>query len=141
MQAPFFRALHALAVDDAGRRTGLALDPLTALHTERAMNAIEHAMVGPKIEVIIQCAILWQVLGHVAPLAARAEDVEQATYDLAHIDRVFASAALRGRDQLRDQRPLFLRQVTWIAQLIAVVSGTVFRGPHHRWPLQMSGPT
>ena len=59
MQVPFFRALHALAVDDTGRRAGLALEPLTALHTERVMNAIEHAMVGPKIEVVIQCAVQW----------------------------------------------------------------------------------
>ena len=47
MQAPFFRAQDALAIDDAVRRTGLALDPLTAFHIERVMNAIEHAMVGP----------------------------------------------------------------------------------------------
>lgn len=44
----FFRALYALAIDDAGGRTYLALQLFAALCVERVTGAVDHAMIGPK---------------------------------------------------------------------------------------------
>src|ERR1700730_17543319 len=46
--APFFRALHALAVDDAGRRARFTIHGFATLHVERVMNAIQRAVPVPK---------------------------------------------------------------------------------------------
>ena len=62
------------------------------------MNAIDHRVVGPRIEVVEQGASRGQVLGHVAPLAPGAQDIEQAVDHLAHIDRASAPAMLGRRD-------------------------------------------
>ena len=84
MQAPFFRALDALAVDDGGGRARLARGGFAALHVERVMDAIERAVPAPQIEVIVDRRARRQVLRDRAPLAAGAQDVHQAVDDLAH---------------------------------------------------------
>jgi hypothetical protein len=78
MQAPFFRALYALAVDDPGSRTGLTLQILPALDIERAIVAIDYVMIGPEVEITLQGALRRQFFGHVAPLASRARHIKQA---------------------------------------------------------------
>src|SRR5271166_4952908 len=70
--APFFSALHALAVDDAGRWAGLAPHRLAALHIERVMDAFERSVPCPQIEIVEQPAARRQILRHVTPLATRA---------------------------------------------------------------------
>jgi hypothetical protein len=75
-----------------------------------------------------------QVAGQVPPLAARLQHVEQAVHDLAHHHRTAAPAALGGPDQRRDQRPLGIRQVARVAQLITPVAIPIRRRPHRKNP-------
>src|SRR3984893_3225638 len=64
---PFFRALHALAVDDAGRRARCTIHGFPALHIERVMNAIQRAIPVPKVEITKQRAFRRQVFGNITP--------------------------------------------------------------------------
>src|SRR3954451_11121661 len=132
--APFFCALDALAVDDRSARAGVPPRQLPACHIERVVNAPERAVVVPSVEVVVQGAARRQVLGDRGPLAARAQDVHEAVGHLAQVDRPLVPAALGGRDQRGDQRPFRVGQVTWVAQLAAIVATTVLTRPHQRLP-------
>jgi len=94
------------------------------------MDAPQRAVPVPALKVFVQRAARRQVTRDRAPLAARAENVEQALQYSAFIDRAFVPAALRGRDQRRNQRPLRIGQVARIAQLAAIVVRAVLGSPH-----------
>ena len=53
MQAPLFRALDALAVDDGGGRARFAGGLLTTAPVKRLMDAVERAVPAPQIEIIV----------------------------------------------------------------------------------------
>ena len=136
MQAPFFGAFHALAVDDAAPRARLALGLLATPDVERMMDAIERAVPAPQAEVIVHGASRRQVLGQRAPLAAGAQDVHQPVDHLAQIDRPLAAAALAGWGQTAkrtdglDMQPFLVGQVARMAQLVPVVARAVLGSPH-----------
>ena len=54
--APFFCAFHALAVDDSGSGAGRSSGLFAALHIKRMMDILQRAVVGPKIEIIVERA-------------------------------------------------------------------------------------
>src|SRR5215212_4852673 len=132
--SPFFCALDALAIDDRSARAGVPPRQLPACHIERVVNAAERAVVVPSVEVVVQGAARRQILGDRGPLAARAQDIHEAVGHLAQVDRPLVAAALGGRDQRGDQRPFLVGQVTWVAQLAAVVATTVPTRPHQWLP-------
>jgi hypothetical protein len=55
-QAPLFRALHALAIDNGGGWAGFALSQPAAFNIKRVVDAIERAIVGPAAEIIVHRA-------------------------------------------------------------------------------------
>jgi hypothetical protein len=55
--APFFCAFHALAVDDSGGGAGLSPDLFAALHIKHVMDILQRAVIGPKIEIIVERAL------------------------------------------------------------------------------------
>ena len=134
MQAPLFRALDALAVDDRGGRACLARGGFPALHVERRVDALERAVPTPKVEVIVKRGTRRQVLRDGAPLAAGAEDVHQAVDDLAHVDMTSVAAAPGRRNERLDMRPFLVGKIARIAQPTAVVASAIFVGPHRRSP-------
>src|SRR3954452_1108704 len=138
--APFFCALDALAIDDRSARAGVPPRQLPACHIEHVVNAPERAVVVPSVEVVVQGAARRQVLGDRGPLAARAQDVHETVGHLAQVDRPLVAAALGGRDQRGDQRPVRVGQVTWVAQLATVVAPTVLFRPHQRLPPDRTTP-
>ena len=71
-QAPFFRALDALAVNDGGGRARLARGGLATPCVKRVVDAIERAVPAPQIEIIVDRRARRQVLGDRPPLAAGA---------------------------------------------------------------------
>ena len=87
MQAPSFRAFHALAVDDTGSRAGLSLGLLATFYVERVVNLLPRAGVAPQTEVVVHRAARWQVLWDVAPLPSGAQDVHHAVDHLAPAKR------------------------------------------------------
>lgn len=102
------------------------------------MDTVDHAMIGPKVEIVVERALWRQILGHVAPLASRAQHIQQAVDHLAHIHRPSAATPFGGRDERGDQRPFLVGQIARVAKLVAVVARAVVSGPHRK-PLMMSG--
>src|ERR1039458_7627627 len=74
---PFFRAFHALAVDDGGARTGLSLLSFATLFIEHVVDSFQRAVIRPQIEVVVDRASRRQVFRDRAPLTAGRENVHQ----------------------------------------------------------------
>ena len=72
MQAPFFRAPDALAVNDGGGRARFAGRGLATARVKRLMDAVERAVPAPQIKIIVHRRARRQVLGDRPPLAAGA---------------------------------------------------------------------
>src|ERR1700693_3483428 len=132
MRPPFFCALHALTVDDGGGGTGLAVRPFAALNVERVMNAIEHAVALPPDEVVVHRATRRKILRNIAPLTTGAQDVHQAVHHRTHVGAALAAARPRRRNERRDNRPLLVREVARVPQMITIVSRSVFLRPHRQ---------
>src|SRR4051812_32116595 len=130
MQAPFFCALHALAIDDRCRRTSLSPGFLPALDVEGVVDAIEGAVRVPTREVVVHRAARGQVFRQGPVLAARAQQIHHRVHHLADVDRPLVAAGLGGRDPRGDERPLLVGQVAGIAQAAAVVAASVLDRPH-----------
>jgi len=81
MLRPFFRAFHALAIDDASRWARFTIHVFATLHVERVMNAIQRAVPVPKVEITKQRALRRQVFGNITPLASRAQHIHEAVHD------------------------------------------------------------
>ena len=94
------------------------------------MDAIDDAVIGPKIEVVEDRALRRKVLRHVAPLAARAQNVHQAIGNLPHVDRPLATPVLGGGNQRLNQRPFLIRQIARVAKRVTLVASAVLGGPH-----------
>ena len=120
--SPFFGALDALAIDDAGGGTGFSVRLLAAFGVERVMNAIQRAVAVPPDEVVVDRAAGWKIFRKVAPLAAGAQDIHDPVHHRAQICSPLAAAAPRWRNEPLDKRPLLIRQVARIAQIITIVS-------------------
>jgi hypothetical protein len=104
------------------------------------MNAIEHAVALPPHEVIVHRAARRKILRQIAPLTTSAQDVHQAVHHRAHVGAALATARPRRRNQRRNNRPLLVREVAWVPQMITAVSRSVFLRPHRR-PLSPTNQT
>ena len=140
MRPPFFGALDALTIDDASGGASFSFRLLAAFDVERVMNAIEHAVAVPPNEVVVDRAARRKILRKVAPLAAGAQDVHHSVHHRAHVLLALAAARLRRRNERFDKRPLVIRQVARVAQMITIVFRAVLVRPHRRWPPLESGP-
>jgi hypothetical protein len=94
------------------------------------MDAFERAIPVPQHEIEMRGALGRQIFRQRLPLAARGEHVEDRVENLAHIDRTLASAAPRGRDQRRYQRPLGVDEIGGITKAAAIGGNAVFGLPH-----------
>src|SRR4029077_11002070 len=121
-------------VDDGGGWTGLAFRPFAAFNVERGMNAIEHAGALPPDEVVVPRAARRKILRNIAPLTTGAQDVHQAVHHRTHVGAALAAARPRRRNERRNNRPLLVREVAWVPQMITIVSRSVFLRPHRRPP-------
>jgi len=111
---------------------------LAALHIKRVMDILQRAIVGPKIEIIVEGTLGRKVLGHIAPLAPRAQYVHDPIHDLAHIGLTLAAAVFGWGNERLDVRPLLVCQITRITQLVTIVFRAVCKRPPWR-PLLESG--
>src|SRR5271166_1397615 len=98
------------------------------------VDAIERAVAIPAPKIIVHGAARRQILRQSRPLAPRAQDIHQPVDDLPLIDCPLVAAPLGGRNQWPDQGPLFIRHVTWVAQLAAVIPTTISVPPHPAAP-------
>src|SRR5208282_2631993 len=128
----FFGALHTLTVDDGGGGTGFAFRPFAAFDIERVMNAIQHAVALPPDEVVIHRAVWRKILRKIAPLTTGAQDIHQAVYHRTHVGAALTAARPRRRNEWLNNRPLPVREVARVSQMITIVSRPVFLCPHRR---------
>jgi hypothetical protein len=71
-----------------------------------------------------------KILGNVSPLTSRAQHIDDAIHQVAHIDLGSTAAASRRSDQRRDLDPFRIGEITRIPQTIAIISRAVLRRPH-----------
>src|SRR5712671_3811806 len=96
MQAPFFGAFHALAIDNGGGGAGFSFRLLAAGDVERVMNAIQHTVAVPPDEIVVNRAVRRKVLRKVAPLATGTQDIHHPVHDRTHVGPPPASPGLGG---------------------------------------------
>src|SRR3978361_1281690 len=94
------------------------------------MEIIQRPIGAPSVEIVVNGAARRKVLGDVAPLAARPEDIHEAIHDLTDVDRTLVATRFGGWDQRFDLGPLFGCQVVSVAQTTTVVSETGLICPH-----------
>ena len=129
---PLFSAPDTLAIDDRDCRTGLAVGLLAAQHVEGVVDALQRPIIIPAAEIVIDRAAWRQIFRQRRPLAPGGENVHDPIHNSAHIDRSPVATPFGARDHRADYSPLFVRQVTRIAQLTAVIPGTIVLRPHRR---------
>ena len=105
MRAPFFCALDALAINDAGGRTGLEVELFAAFDIESVMDAIQGSVPAPIAEIAIHRALGRQILGDVAPLTSRAQHIHQAVHQIALVNLAPAPAATRRTEEQAARSP------------------------------------
>ncbi len=104
------------------------------------MNMIQHAVALPPNKVVMDCAARRKILRKVAPLAASAQDIHHPIHDRAHVCSPLAAAALRRWNERFNKRPLVIRQVAWVSQVIAIIFRSVLFRPHRRSLLESGHP-
>ena len=131
MRSPlFFRALHTLAVDDAGGGTGLAFRLLAAFDVERVVNVLQRAGVAPQTKS--SHSPCCEVAG---PSGYSATGIRCSGYFYrSHPPRACWRAACHRHAWLAGSAARYAAiprpSITRIAQLVAVVAGAVFGRPH-----------
>ena len=125
------RGFHALAVDHARRRAGLAPLQLARTHDQHPVDGTEQAHVAPGVEIALDRRHRRKVLRQGAPLTARRGEIEDRVHHLAQIDRARSPAGFRPGQQRRDQRPLAISHVAWIAPRRAAMLRSSGISPAH----------
>ena len=92
---------------------------------KRVMDTLQRAVPIPQREIIVRRGLRRQDYRQGAPLATGLQNVENTVHHLAP-----EPAALGGRDQQRDQRPLGIAQIARIASALALVEASVLKRPH-----------
>ena len=82
------------------------------------MDAIQDAINAPVAKVTIDGAARRKIFGEVTPLASRAQHVHDGVERLSHVCFAFAASPPRRRNERFDMRPLLIRQVARVSQLI-----------------------
>src|SRR5882672_5855375 len=128
----FFGAFHALAIDYGGGGAGFSFRLLAAGDVERMVSAIQHTIAVPPDEVVVDRAVRRKVLRKVAPLATGTEDIHHPVHDRTHVGPPLATAGLGRRNQWCNIRPLVIREVARVPQVITIVFRSVLKRPHRR---------
>src|SRR5215210_5610021 len=114
--ASAFGRLHALAVDDARRGTGLAAFQFTRAHDQQLVEGLPQTAVTPSVEVALHRGPRRKILGEHPPLAPAGRDEQNGIHDRAQIDRARPSSRPGRWPQRRNDRPFPIRHVARIAR-------------------------
>ncbi len=124
------RRFGALAVENGGRRAGLAAFVLAQGDIEGIVNALQRAVPGPQPEIAVHRALARKVLGQMAPRAAVLQHIKQPANHRTDVDLARTTAALGRWGQGCQHRPFPVRQVAGVAQSRSVVACPARLGPH-----------
>ena len=120
--------LGALAVDHRRSRPGLA--PGAPAHDQVVVQALEHAPIAQAGEPTVDGPPGREAVGQQAPRSADTQHVEDGVDHLALWPSPPATLTTRPRQQLLQQAPLGVGQVTRISQPHATMLSRSGRGPH-----------
>ena len=70
------------------------------------VDAIQGAIIGPQLEIVVDRAFRRQIFRDRAPLVAGRQNVHEAIHHLTHDHRALVSAALAGGDQRFERKQL-----------------------------------
>ena len=119
-EAPLFRGLHRLAVNDGSTGCSITSFPLPDLAPQRLLNPLPCAIGPPLSEVPPHCAPGGQVMGHHSPRYAASQYVQYAVYYLLQFHCPSPPSGRRGRQQSLQMLPLGIRQITGICSPIHI---------------------
>jgi hypothetical protein len=105
---------------------------------KRVVTAIPAHNRGAADEVVVDRAVRRKVLRKVAPLATGAQNIHHRVHDPSHVGPPLATTWLGRRNQWRNTRPLVIREVARVPQVITIVFRSVLKRPHRR-PSRESG--
>ena len=118
--------------DLVGMQLDFAAGLLATLLVEPVMDPVQGPVQTPLEEIPINRAARRKILRQVAPLASRAQHVQDGVERLPHVRRAPATSAPRRRNERLDARPLLVRQVARVAQMVSLVPSSVVLRPHRR---------
>src|SRR4029077_4186206 len=104
---PAFRRLQRLAIDDGGRRAGLAAPLFAQGHEQLIPNPLPHAFVLELAENVVDRRA-WRkgIAGQITPGATGAQQIEDRVHRRTHVGLARSSACLGRGDQRLQPRPL-----------------------------------
>jgi hypothetical protein len=108
----FLGALHALAINDGGRRARLTVATFAPFSIERMMHSIQRVVEAPQVQIIENGAAWGKILGKRPPLASRAQNGHDPVHDLTDVDPAPVAADLGRWNHRFDPSPFFIGQVT-----------------------------
>ncbi len=121
--APFFRRLDTLTVQD--RRAGVRMTARGCAHLapQPLLNAGPGAVQPPGAKIGVDRLPRRKVMGQEAPLAPRAQDIEDRVDNLSPPVLSWTPAAVDGRNQWFDDGPFFVREIRGVIR--SVVHSTI----------------
>src|SRR5271156_874724 len=112
--------LDALAVEDARRGPGFSSFSLAAAGVQDGLDFLPDARFAPTVVLRGHRAPRWEIVGQLAPLAARAQDVEDSIDEAPAVHRPWVADLRAAAVQVWSQQgPLFVRYVTGIGEPLA----------------------
>jgi len=117
--APFFRRLHALAVQDRGTRLRMPPVGLAQLFAQRVMDPLPSAIQPPVAIVGVDRAPGRKVMRQVAPLAARPQHVPERIHDLPPCVFGRPTAGFDRWHQGLEHGPFFVAHIRRVASPLA----------------------
>lgn len=114
MRPALFGRLDRLAVDDGGAGSGLAPVRLAHALAEDAVNTLPDASATPRAKIVEDRRPGTIFTWHIAPGAARPQEIEDAIEDPTKVDATGTPSRLGGREQGLEQRPFTIAEVTGI---------------------------
>ena len=116
-----FRGLGALAIDDPGRRDDIASQRRPSPPDERQIDPPPKALVAPEVEVVLHCGARRKALRQRTLLAAARQNIEDRVHHRPQVNFPRSPDAARRWQEKREQKPLRLRRVACINQVIAPI--------------------
>src|SRR5215471_12997678 len=104
------------------------------------MNAIQHTIALPPDKIAVHRAVRRKVLRQIAPLATGTQDIHHPVHGRPHVDPALATAGLGRRNQWFNIRPLVIRQIARVSQVITIVFCSVLKRPHPTAPGRIRPP-
>ncbi len=114
MRPALFGRLHRLAIDNGRAWRRLASDRATHALTQDMVNALPDASPSPGVKVVVDGGPRTVLAWHIAPGAARPQEIEDSVEDPSEVDAARTPTGLGRGEQGFEQGPFAIAEVTGI---------------------------